>query len=207
MKKQLVVCGGGSSAHTLIPFLKDSIFDVSLLTSRPEKWHNQVDLEWHDPSGRVMGCYSGELRKASSNPKELIPDADYIVFCMPVHQYRVCLKEIAPYINRNKTVCIGTVYGQAGFDWMVDEVVRQKLSYKEFSGYVIHLLVSADPARRSRKVLRDLEKAVIDLHIIKLGESLSVQFRSRADQLRLNLPAKYLFPYLFVSHFIAYCVY
>lgn len=126
MKKQLVVCGGGSSAHTLIPFLKDSIFDVSLLTSRPEKWHNQVDLEWHDPSGRVMGSYSGELRKASSNPKELIPDADYIVFCMPVHQYRVCLKEIAPYINRNKTVCIGTVYGQAGFDWMVDEVVRQQ---------------------------------------------------------------------------------
>ena len=125
MKKQLVICGGGSSAHTLIPFLKDSIFDVTLYTSRPEKWHNQINLEWRDTSGHVMGLYSGELKKASRNPKELIPDADYIVLCMPVHQYRVCLKEIAQYISRNKTVCIGTVYGQAGFNWMVDEIKRQ----------------------------------------------------------------------------------
>ena len=36
MKKQLVICGGGSSAHTLIPLLKDSGFDVSIFTSKPE---------------------------------------------------------------------------------------------------------------------------------------------------------------------------
>lgn len=126
MKKQLVICGGGSSAHTLIPFLKDSIFDVSIYTSRPEKWHKQIDLEWHDPSGKVMGRYSNELKQASSNPQELIPTADYIVLCMPVHQYRVCLKEIAPYINRDKIVCIGTVYGQAGFNWMVNEIKKQQ---------------------------------------------------------------------------------
>ena len=38
MKKQLVVCGGGSSAHTLIPMLADSVFEVSIFTSRPDKW-------------------------------------------------------------------------------------------------------------------------------------------------------------------------
>lgn len=126
MKKQLVICGGGSSAHTLIPFLKGSVFDVSILTSRPEKWHNQIDLEWLDPYGRVLGRYSGNLRKASSNPQDLIPTADYIVLCMPVHQYRVCLYEIAPFINRNKVVCVGTMYGQAGFNWMVDEIKRKQ---------------------------------------------------------------------------------
>ena len=126
MKKQLVICGGGSSAHTLIPFLKDSIFDVSIYTSKPERWHNQIDLEWHDPSGNVLGRFNGNLKKASNNPKELIPEADYIVLCMPVHQYRVCLKEIAPYINKNRTVFIGTVYGQAGFNWMVDEIKKQQ---------------------------------------------------------------------------------
>lgn len=126
MHKQLVVCGGGSSAHTLIPFLKDSVFDVSIYTSRPQKWQNIIELEHRDPAGNVLGMYSGELKKASSNPEELIPNADYIVFCMPVHKYRVCLHEIAPYINKNKTVCIGTVYGQAGFNWMVDEIKKQQ---------------------------------------------------------------------------------
>lgn len=126
MKKQLVVCGGGSSAHTLIPLLRDSIFDVSIYTSRPEEWHSQIDLEWHDPSGKVLGKYSNVLKKASKDPQELIPHADYIVFCMPVHKYRVCLHEIAPFINKNKTVFVGTVYGQAGFNWMVDEIKEEQ---------------------------------------------------------------------------------
>jgi hypothetical protein len=125
MNKQLVICGGGSSAHTLIPFLKDSVFDVSIYTSRPEKWHKQIELEWHNPSGEVMGRYSNELKKASNNPQELIPTADYIVLCMPVHKYRVCLREIAPYIDKKKTVFVGTVYGQGGFNWMVDEIKKQ----------------------------------------------------------------------------------
>lgn len=122
-----MICGGGSSAHTLIPFLKDSIFDVSIYTSKPEKWHKQIELEWHDPSGKVMGKYSNKLKKASSNPEDLFPKADYIVLCMPVHQYRVCLNEIAPYVNKQKTVCIGTMYGQAGFNWMVDEIKQKYL--------------------------------------------------------------------------------
>lgn len=124
MKKRLVICGGGSSAHTLIPFLKDSIFDVSILTSKPEQWKREIDLEWRNPSGNLLGYFSGQLTKASDNPSLLIPDADYIVLCMPVHQYRVCLHRIAPYINRDKAVVVGAMYGQAGFNWMVEEVKK-----------------------------------------------------------------------------------
>lgn len=124
-RKQLVICGGGSSAHTLIPFLKDSIFDVSIYTSRPEQWSHCIELEWHDPSGNVLGSYSGELKRASSDPSELIPEADYIVFCMPVYRYRVALHEIAPFINKDKTVFIGTVYGQGGWNWMVNEIKKE----------------------------------------------------------------------------------
>lgn len=122
MKKKLVVCGGGSSAHTLIPMLADSAFEVSVLTSRPNKWGSSVELEYHDPSGKVLGRFYGPLEKASANPAELIPQADYVVFCMPVHQYRACLHQIAPFINKDKKVFVGTVFGQAGFNWMVDEV-------------------------------------------------------------------------------------
>ena len=124
-KKRLVICGGGSSAHTLIPLLSDTIFDVSVYTSRPEKWSHSIDLEWHDPSGKVLGNYSGKLDKISENPAELIPDADYVMFCMPVHKYRVALNQIAPYFRKDKTIFVGTVYGQGGWNWMVDEVKRK----------------------------------------------------------------------------------
>lgn len=123
--KQLVVCGGGSSAHTLIPLLSGAGFDVSIFTSRPEHWSSKVKLEWHDPSGNVLGHYQGDLKKASSQPAELFNNADYIVFCMPVHKYRVALSEIAPYINRDKTVFLGTVYGQGGWNWMVDDIKKE----------------------------------------------------------------------------------
>ncbi len=123
--KQLVICGGGNSAHTLIPLLRNSIFEVSIYTSRPEKWAKTIELEWHNPAGEVMGKYTGDLKIASNNPEELFPSADYVVFCMPVHQYRIALHNIAPYLNRKKPVVIGTIYGQGNFKWMVDEIRKE----------------------------------------------------------------------------------
>lgn len=125
MKKQLVICGGGSSAHTLIPLLKDSIFDVSIFTSKPQEWSHTVKLEYQSVCGEVLRCFSGDLVKASSDPSEIIPQADYVVLCMPVHKYRVALHEIAPFLDKDKTVCIGTLYGQGGFNWMVDEIKKE----------------------------------------------------------------------------------
>ena len=125
MKKKLVICGGGNSAHTLIPLLRDSVFETSIYTSRPEKWHNIIELEWHNPAGEVMGRYSGPLKEASNDAQMLFPHADYIVFCMPVHQYRVALHKIAPYINKNKKVFVGTLYGQGGWNWMVNEIRKE----------------------------------------------------------------------------------
>ncbi len=123
--KKLIICGGGSSSHALIPFLRDSIFEVSVYTSRPEKWSKTIELEWHDPSGRILGNYSGELVNASAEPSELFPDADYVIFCMPVHKYRVCLHKIAPYLNKEKKVFLGAIYGQGGWNWMVDEIKKE----------------------------------------------------------------------------------
>ena len=70
--KKLVICGGGSSAHTLIPLLNNSGFEVSIYTSRPNKWHSQIELEWHDPSGNVLGSYNGRLEKASNGRRSIL---------------------------------------------------------------------------------------------------------------------------------------
>ncbi len=123
--KKLVVCGGGNSSHILIPFLNDSIFDVYVYTSRPEQWSDTINLEWQDANGRLLDTASGTIRKASSNPNELFPDADYVVFCMPVHKYRVALHDIAPFLNKSKDVFLCTLYSQGGWNWMVNEIKQQ----------------------------------------------------------------------------------
>ncbi len=42
---------------------------------------------------------------------------------MPVHQYRDALTRLAPHINRSKkNVFVGTISGQAGFNWMAHEM-------------------------------------------------------------------------------------
>lgn len=129
---------GGNSAHVLIPFLSASGHKVNLMTRRPEAWSKVVACEMQrpskmkemamygnvkHPSAEVLQTVKGTINAVSSDPADVIPEADVIVLCMPVHQYRDALNRLAPYINRTKKqVFVGTVYGQAGFNWMVHEV-------------------------------------------------------------------------------------
>eukprot|EP01083_Nonionella_stella_P255948 877840_1 len=74
---------------------------------------------------RVKKRFTGTCKR-DSDPSQVVPDADAIILCMPVHQYRSALKRIAPYINKGKReVFVGTIYGQGGFNWMVHEVERE----------------------------------------------------------------------------------
>jgi len=131
---------GGNSAHVLIPFLSASGHTVNLMTRRPQAWSKVITCELQRPSKKkemvtygnvnhpsadIIQAVKGSCEKISSNPADVIPDADVIVLCMPVHQYRDALNRLAPYIDRTKKeVFVGTVYGQAGFNWMVHEVER-----------------------------------------------------------------------------------
>lgn len=139
MKKKLVICGGGNSAHTLIPLLKDSIFDTYIYTSKPDLWANQIELVWQNPRGEIEASFYGPLVKASDRVEELFPDADYIIFCMPVHQYRIALNRIAMFLNRSKTVFIGAMYGQGGWNWMIDEI-RKKYNLKNVVAFSFGLI-------------------------------------------------------------------
>ncbi|UTC76302.1 hypothetical protein E4O03_06390 [Treponema sp. OMZ 792] len=70
MRQKLVIFGGGSSAHTLIPLLDDSDFDVSVLTSKPECWNDVVSLEYQNATGEIINTFSGRLTKASKIQKK-----------------------------------------------------------------------------------------------------------------------------------------
>ncbi len=123
--KTITVIGGGNSAHVLIPLLSKTGMEVNLLTRKPEKWSKTVALEFQNPSGVIKDTYHGELNVISDDPAEVIPQADIIIMCMPVHAYRLSMHEIAPHINKTGKTYLGTVYGQGGFNWMAEEITRE----------------------------------------------------------------------------------
>lgn len=123
-KTTVTIVGGGASAHTLIPMLSAAKYDVNLLTRKPDRWSKQVELLYQSADGEVLEKFHGQLSKISSDPEDVIGESDVIILCMPVSQYRSALHRIAPCLDPEKKVCIGAVYGQAGFNWMVNEIKR-----------------------------------------------------------------------------------
>lgn len=124
----VTIVGGGNSAHVLIPFLHETGHVVNLMTRRPSAWNKErVVCEVQcGLTGDVTKLHEGKITNISSDPADVIPDADVIVLCMPVASYREALKRLAPFINREKKeVFVGTIYGQAGFNWMVHECEKE----------------------------------------------------------------------------------
>lgn len=117
--------GGGNSAHVLIPLLSKAGHNVSILTRRPNEWSDSIHLEYILPSGDIEFQMDGKLNCATDKPLEVIPNADVVILCMPVNKYREALDRIAPYINKENKVFLGVIYGQAGFNWMVDSIIKR----------------------------------------------------------------------------------
>ncbi len=138
-KKVVTIVGGGSSAHILIPFLSGAGLTVNILTRRPEEWSTKVGLQLHSIDSEVEQEFSGTLTQISNKPEDVIPQADFVILCMPVCKYRISLNDLAPHLAVNKEVFVGTIYGQAGFNWMVDEI-KNKFSLKNITTFAIGLI-------------------------------------------------------------------
>lgn len=122
---KITIVGGGSSAHTLIPMLSHCGHEVSLLTQRPNSWGSTVTMQVRDVDNVTVQSLTGRLVRAAADPAAVIPEADIIVLCLPVHQYRNMLHQIAPHVSRRKKQWIGCIYGQAGVNWMMREIIRK----------------------------------------------------------------------------------
>jgi hypothetical protein len=97
---------------------------VQLLTRRPAQWSRRVRLELQSIDQELQQVFEGELSRVSDEPADVIPRSDIVVLCMPVSSYRASLHQIAPHLRSDGPVFVGTIYGQAGFNWMVDEIVE-----------------------------------------------------------------------------------
>lgn len=90
--------------------------EVSLLTRRPEEWSREI---------RVTDChgylYEGVIRHISSNPAEVIPQADIVFLCLPGFAIKGALEEIGPFLSADAVV--GTIVSSTGFFFFAHEVL------------------------------------------------------------------------------------
>ncbi|MCG8461407.1 MAG: NAD/NADP octopine/nopaline dehydrogenase family protein [Holophagales bacterium] len=133
------IVGGGASAHVLIPFLAQAGHRVQVLTRRPEDWSEEIELQLQSIDEELLETFHGRLSRASKNPADVIPESDVVVLCMPVCAYRKSLHELAPHLREDREVFVGTIYGQAGFNWMVGEIA-EKHGLEHVSPFAVGLI-------------------------------------------------------------------
>ncbi|CAB9504606.1 NAD/NADP octopine/nopaline dehydrogenase, alpha-helical domain [Seminavis robusta] len=149
-KKNVTTCvvGGGSSAHVLIPLLSEMGHTVNLYTRRPDEWKDDVSCEiTNGVTGQVSTTYHGTIHRKSNNAADVIPTADVIILCLPVYVYRPVLDQIAPFVSQTKKeVFVGTIFGQAGFDWMVSSsIIRQEEEEEEPRSNIVTFAIGSIP--------------------------------------------------------------
>lgn len=120
MKMNITICGGGSLGHVCVGVLSShSDVSVRLLTNHPEKWNSCITVM--DINGFQ---YNGKLEKITSNPEDVIPDSDMVLFCLPGFLIEQTLEQIKPFLNA--ATMVGTIVSSTGFFFFAHKVLGEK---------------------------------------------------------------------------------
>ena len=98
---KICICGGGNLGHVCAGFLANRGYQVSILTTKPERWNSELEIVAPD------GVFTGKLTLISSNPEVLIPLAEMVLFCVPGFAIHDELEKIKPHLS-DKAI-VGTV--------------------------------------------------------------------------------------------------
>mmetsp|Transcript_15372 Transcript_15372/g.18642 ORF Transcript_15372/g.18642 Transcript_15372/m.18642 type:complete len:399 (-) Transcript_15372:145-1341(-) len=123
----ITVVGGGNSTAIFATQAKLAGHEVAILTRKPEKWSNPVGFENQDPE-YLDGVtnFEATVDLITSDAAACIPQADMIFIAgLPIHFNYEILHKLAPHIDRQKRVYIGTVCAYGGFNWIVADVLGE----------------------------------------------------------------------------------
>jgi hypothetical protein len=104
---KICICGGGNLGHVCAGFLANRGYQVSILTTKPERWNSELKIVAPD------GIFSGMISLISSNPKEVISQAEMVLVCLPGFAIHDELVKIKPYLS--KETIVGSVVSSTGF--------------------------------------------------------------------------------------------
>ena len=117
---KICICGGGNLGHVCAGFLANRGHQVSILTTRPEKWNSEIEIVAPD------GIFTGKLSQISAKPEEAIPQADIILICLPGYAIHDELVKIKPYLS--KETIVGSVVSSTGFFFEAFKVLPSDIS-------------------------------------------------------------------------------
>ena len=103
----ITICGGGNLGHVCAGFLANRGHKVSILTTKPQLWGKSLEIVAPD------GNFIGQLASESSDPNEVIPQAEIVLVCLPGFAIHDELEKIKPYLS--KATIVGTVVSSTGF--------------------------------------------------------------------------------------------
>ena len=107
--KKVCICGGGNLGHVVAGFLAaHGDCEVSLLTRHPKRWQQQLEIT--TPDGEIL---KGQIKAISSNPTDVVSQADIVLLCLPGFSIREVLQQIAPALAQGTAV--GSIVCSTGF--------------------------------------------------------------------------------------------
>lgn len=112
---RICICGGGNLGHVCAGFLANRGHQVSILTTKPERWSQTIEIVAPDRS------FEGKPAQVSSLPEEVIPQAEIVLVCLPGFAIHDELTKIKPYLSKN--CLMGTVVSSTGFFFEAFEVM------------------------------------------------------------------------------------
>lgn len=107
MFKNVCIVGGGSLGHVIAGWMSHRGLNVSILTRRPDEWGKNIII--NTPNGD----FNAHLNKISSDPRDVIPDSEVVLFTVPGYANQNELELIKPYLSDNTYV--GGVFCSSGF--------------------------------------------------------------------------------------------
>ena len=103
----ICICGGGNLGHVCAGFLANRGHQVSILTTKPERWSSELEIVAPD------GTFTGKLAYITSKPGKVIPQAEMVLICLPGFAIHEELEKIKPFLTIGSIV--GTVVSSTGF--------------------------------------------------------------------------------------------
>lgn len=104
---KICICGGGNLGHVCAGFLANRGHQVSILTTKPERWNSELEIVAPD------GIFTGKISLISSKPEEIIPQAEIVLVCLPGYAIHDELVKIKPFLS--KEAIVGSVVSSTGF--------------------------------------------------------------------------------------------
>eukprot|EP00873_Tetraselmis_striata_P042471 jgi/Tetstr1/462735/TSEL_007697.t1 len=136
-RPKVVIAGGGNAAHVAAGMFAKQGADVRMYVSLPEEAKEIRDgvaanggITVHKPADTDAPeeSYTAAISPdaISSNPADVIPDAELVIIITPAFAHEPILRQIEPHVHHE--VFVGAIPAPGGFQWMAEHILRDSAS-------------------------------------------------------------------------------